>query len=129
MPNHHVDPAFLLRLSFVHDWTWAIDTAWLEESTVGETPELIPSVSSQGPTPNSDGGVDAPVVPAAGPPIIKESPTVDIGVTESFEWWGAVGIPEGRYYNDDSEWKWDGEMKTNGDWPITYPSVSATGAS
>lgn len=106
------------------DWEWLLDTKVFDDATVGETPDLVASTSSQGPTPNSDGGVDHPAVPAA--PKKEES---DIGITEGPEWWANIGAPDGRYYVDESEWKWDGELKSNGTWPIIYPEVSTSGTS
>lgn len=106
----------------IDDWLWAIDSSRFgpDETVVGETPELVQSTSSQGPTPNSDGGVDAPAV--------KKEESTDVGVTEGFEWWNSVGIRDGRYYSDDSDWMWEGDIKTNGEWPITYPGIPATHA-
>ncbi|KAG8897784.1 hypothetical protein FRB99_007919, partial [Tulasnella sp. 403] len=97
------------------DWSWFID-----ETVVGETPELIPSVSSQGPTPNSDGEGDL----AGDKKSAMTTTAADISVSEAPEYWSSLGMVGGdaRYYSDDSAWRWEGEMKSNGEWPMMYPS-------
>ncbi|KAG9003947.1 hypothetical protein FRB90_011085 [Tulasnella sp. 427] len=105
------------------DWWWAIDFSQTatEDPAVGETPELVQSVSSQGPTPNSDGEADAHTNSAA--PSAPVAPKVEAAVTEGLDFWTSIGAPEGRYYSDDSDWKWDGKIETNGEWPISYPAA------
>lgn len=88
------------------DFSWAINDAsfFSDEPYISETPDLLHSTSSQGPTPDSQLGDDA------------KAPT-----TEPTQWWDMVGISEGKYFIDDSDWKWEGDMKSESDWPIIYP--------
>ncbi|KAG8921505.1 hypothetical protein FRC01_000217 [Tulasnella sp. 417] len=84
----------------VDDWPWAIDVSeWVtEDLAVEETPDIVPSVSSQGSTPNS----------AAAAPTV---PKVAASVTDGPDFWASIGVPEGRYYSDDTDWKWEPKME------------------
>jgi len=82
-----------------------------EEVAIGETPELMHSGSSQGPTPNSDGEGDAPQGHTS-TYIKQELPDHSL-------------MAGAQYYLDESTWDYSREMKSEGEWPITSGPIAS----
>ncbi|KAG9002287.1 hypothetical protein FRB90_011409 [Tulasnella sp. 427] len=77
------------------------------------------------PTCSSVGEADAytnSITPLADPPTLVPPP-VEATEMDGLDFWASTGVPEGRYYSDDFDWKWEGKMETNGEWPIIYPNA------
>ncbi|KAG9017073.1 hypothetical protein FRB90_001852 [Tulasnella sp. 427] len=93
------------------DWWWAINFSQTatDDLAVGEPHELVQSVSSQGPTPNSEGEADAYTDSAAPSASVSREAKAT-----------AMDILEGHYRCD---WKWEGMMEMNGEWAIGYPAA------
>ncbi|KAG8953758.1 hypothetical protein FRC03_011672 [Tulasnella sp. 419] len=105
----------------VFDFSWAIDEKRFTQDDIGETPDLTQSVSSQGPTPNSDGEGDL----ADRKPLIGAA----LHASEGADYWNKINCAGAPYYSNDSDWSWQGDMKDDGaSWPIIIPEPTVSGS-
>ena len=118
---------------FIDDTNLAEEETGDEIPRASNTPELVNTGSSQGPTPTSilespASGNHHPL--EASPKGLRASATggdKPIGGF-GFDFHKEIGIPEGPHYHRSVQWRWDGEMEGAGEWPITYDGhvVSST---
>jgi hypothetical protein len=147
IPSNPYDEIF--DISFLlNEKSFADDDEPNENDTSAGTPELVQATASQEPTPSSiaespaSGAVDSSSSNSSNPNSSPAAKALRASATggdkpiageRPYDMWNEIDVPEGKYYLDDPDWKWEGEMTKGGEWPgvlqggswsITEPTIA-----